>query len=163
MSILLEQIPSINRNQNVLLRRNILSSYKNRIRSLDYNFISFSSQDPSHPIKSIKKNLGSPINEGWLSNRYCAYPQEIMIKFPNQVNIRQLNILVNESKIPKKIELINCIPIGKRNKLLINGDKNIKLIPSEFMFENIGFINLSSNAENKYKLRELRKIYININ
>ena len=163
MSILLDQIPSINRNQNVLLRRNILSSYKNRIGSLDYNFISFSSQDPSHPIKSIKKNLGSPINEGWLSNRYCAYPQEIMIKFPNQVNIRQLNILVNESKIPKKIELINCIPIGKRNKLLINGDKNIKLIPSEFMFENIGFINLSSNAENKYKLRELRKIYININ
>ena len=163
MSILLDQIPSVNRNQNIFLRRNILSSYKNRISSLDYNFISFSSQDPSHPLKSIQKNLVSPTNEGWLSNRYCAYPQEILIKFPNQVNIRQLNILINESKIPKKIELINCIPIGKRNKLLINGDKNIKLIPSEFMFENIGFINLSSNVENKYKLRELRKIYININ
>ena len=31
------------------------------------------------------------------------------------------------------------------------------------MYENIGFINFSSNAENKYKLRELRKIYINVN
>ena len=86
-----------------------------------------------------------------------------MIKFPTEVNIRQINILINESKIPKKIELINCIPIGKRNKFLMNSDKNVNLIPSEFMYENVGFINFSSNAENKYKLRELRKIYINVN
>ena len=39
----------------------------------------------------------------------------------------------------------------------------MKLIPSEFMYENIGYINFSSNAENQYKLRELRKIYINVN
>jgi hypothetical protein len=31
------------------------------------------------------------------------------------------------------------------------------------MYENIGFIKLSSNAENNYKSRELRKIYINVN
>ena len=162
MSLILDHIPITNRNSNISFRRKILSS-KNRISSLDFNFISFSSQDPSHPIKSIFTPQNNPSNEGWLSNRYCAYPQEIMIKFPTEVNIRQLNILINESKIPKKIELINCIPIGKRNKLLINGDKNMKLIPSEFMYENIGYINFSSNAENQYKLRELRKIYINVN
>ena len=162
MSLILDHIPITNRNSNISFRRKILSS-KNRISSLDFNFISFSSQDPSHPIKSIFTPQNTPSNEGWLSNRYCAYPQEIMIKFPTEVNIRQLNILINESKIPKKIELINCIPIGKRNKLLINGDKNMKLIPSEFMYENIGYINFSSNAENQYKLRELRKIYINVN
>ena len=163
MSFLLKYNPNTNRNRNIITKRKIFSSYKNRIASLDYSFISFSSQDPTHPINAIKNNLNSPLNEGWLSNRYCAYPQEILIKFPTEVNIRQLNILINESKIPKKIELINCIPIGKKNKILINGDKNIKLIPSEFMYENIGYINFSSNAENKYKLRELRKIYINVN
>ena len=145
------------------MRRKILSSYKNRVTPLDYNFISFSSQDPYHPINSLIKALNPKNNDGWVSNRYCTYPQEFMIKFPNEVNIRQINILINESKIPKKIELINCIPIGKRNKFLMNGDKNINLIPSDFMYENIGFINFSSNAENKYQLRELRKIYININ
>ena len=163
MSIFLKYNPNTNRNRNIITKRKIFSSYKNRIASLDYSFISFSSQDLTHPINAIKNNLNSPLNEGWLSNRYCAYPQEILIKFPTEVNIRQLNILINESKIPKKIELINCIPIGKKNKILINGDKNIKLIPSEFMYENIGYINFSSNAENKYKLRELRKIYINVN
>ena len=162
MSLLLKYNPMTHRNRNVIANR-IFSSYKNRISSLDYNFISFSSQDPKHHVNSIKSNLTGQLGEGWLSNRYCAYPQEILIKFPTEVNIRQLNILINESKIPKKIELINCIPVGKKNKILINGDKNIKLIPSEFIYENIGYINFSSNAENKYKLRELRKIYINVN
>ena len=163
MSLLLKYNTNTNINRNILTKRRILSSYKNRISSLDYSFISFSSQDPAHPINSIKNDLNRPLNEGWLSNRYCAYPQEILIKFPYEVNIRQLNILINESKIPKKIELINCIPVGRNNKILINGDKDIKLIPSEFMYENIGYINFSSNAENNYKLRELRKIYINVN
>ena len=163
MSLLLKYNTNTNINRNILTKRRILSSYKNRISSLDYSFISFSSQDPAHPINAIKNDLNRPLNEGWLSNRYCAYPQEILIKFPYEVNIRQLNILINESKIPKKIELINCIPVGRNNKILINGDKDIKLIPSEFMYENIGYINFSSNAENNYKLRELRKIYINVN
>ena len=103
MSLLLKYNSNTNRNRNILTKRKILSSYKNRIASLDYSFISFSSQDPTHPINLIKNDLNGPLNEGWLSNRYCAYPQEILIKFPYEVNIRQLNILINESKIPKKL------------------------------------------------------------
>ena len=163
MSLILDHKPNSSRNPNIFFPRKILSSYKNRLTPLEYNFISFSSQDPSHPINSLQQTQNSQNNEGWLSNRYCTYPQEIMIKFPTEVNIRQINILINESKIPKKIELINCIPIGKRNKFLMNSEKKVNLIPSEFMFENVGYINFSSNAENKYKLRELRKIYINVN
>ena len=163
MSLILDHKPNSSRNPNIFFPRKILSSYKNRLTPLEYNFISFSSKDPSHPINSLQQTQNSQNNEGWLSNRYCTYPQEIMIKFPTEVNIRQINILINESKIPKKIELINCIPIGKRNKFLMNSEKKVNLIPSEFMFENVGYINFSSNAENKYKLRELRKIYINVN
>ena len=143
-------------------RKNLLSSYKNRIIPLTYNFITFTSQDPLHPINLLlEKNNNT--KGGWLSNRYCIYPQEILIKFPSIVNIRQINILINESKIPKMIEFINCIPVGEKNKFIINNNNNSRLIPSEFMYENIGFIKLSSNTESNYKARELRKIYININ
>ena len=143
-------------------RKNLLSSYKNRIIPLTYNFITFTSQDPLHPINLLlEKNNNT--KGGWLSNRYCIYPQEILIKFPSIVNIRQINILINESKIPKMIEFINCIPVGEKNKFIINSNNNSRLIPSEFMYENIGFIKLSSNTESNYKARELRKIYININ
>jgi hypothetical protein len=79
------------------------------------------------------------------------------------VNIRQINILINESKIPKMIEFINCVPVGDKNKFILNNNNNSRIIPSEFDYQNIGFIKLSSNVESKYKSRELRKIYINVN
>ena len=149
-------------NSDSLSRRNILSSYKNRIIPLTYNIINFTSEDQFHPINSLllkdKKN-----QSGWISNRFCIYPQEILIKFPQMVNLRQINILINESKIPKMIEFINCIPINKKNKFIINNNKNLKEVSSEFLLQNIGFIKLSSNVESNYKARELRKIYININ
>ena len=94
----------------------MLSSYKNRITALDYNFISFSSQDPSHPINSLLEIPHSQNNVGWVSNRYCKYTQEIMIKFPNEVNIRQINILINE----EQKEEINKKEIEKNNYKLIS-------------------------------------------
>ena len=157
MSIILES----NR-LNISSRRNILSSYRNRVTPLTYNFINFTSQDPQYPINNLLLNEKNK-NGGWASKRYCTYPQEILIKFSSMVNIRQINILINESKIPKMIEFINCIPIGNKNKFIINNNNISKIIPSDFMYENIGFIKLSENTDSKYKARELRKIYININ
>ena len=148
-------------NSKLSIKRNILSSYKNRIAPLEYNFVNFTSQDPSHPINYLLNNKNT--KGGWISNRYCTYPQEIFIQFPTMVNIRQINILINECKIPKSIELINCIPVGEKNKFIINNNNVSKLIPSEFMYQNIGYIKLSTNVESNYKARELRKIYININ
>ena len=149
-------------NSDSLSTRNILSSYKNRIIPLTYNIINFTSQDQFHPINLLL--LKDKTNQnGWISNRFCIYPQEILIKFPQIVNLRQINILINESKIPKMIEFINCIPINKKNKYIINNNKNLKEVSLGFLFQNIGFIKLSSNVESNYKARELRKIYININ
>ena len=161
MSIALED-----NNSKTIYKRNIFSAYKNRINPLEYNFVNFTSQDPSHPIDSLLNNNNNNNKNpqgGWVSNRYCTYPQEILIQFPTMVNIRQINILINECKIPKMIELINCIPIGEKNKFIINNNNISKIIPSEFMYENIGFIKLSTNIESNYKARELRKIYINVN
>ena len=153
---------SIDENSNNNSKRNILSSKRNRIFPLTYNFVNFSSQDPYHPINYLllkDKNTKG----GWLSSRYCIYPQDILIQFPQMVNIRQINILINESKIPKMIEFINCIPVGDKNKFILNNNNNSRIIPSEFNYQNIGFIKLSSNVDSKYKSRELRKIYINVN
>ena len=149
------------KNSNLLSRRNILSSYINRAIPLEYNFINFTSQDPLHQINHLLNNKNT--QGGWVSNRFCIYPQEILIHFPTMVNIKQINVLINESKIPKMIEFINCIPVGEKNKFIINNNNNSRIIPTKFMFENIGFIKLSTNVESNYKARELRKIHINVN
>ena len=73
---------------------------------------------PESQMDSQKAN-NKNTQGGWISNRYCTYPQEIFIQFPTMVNIRQINVLINESKIPKMIEFINCIPVGEKNKFII--------------------------------------------
>ena len=107
------------------------------------------SQDPLFPISNLERNNQ---NNGWVSEKFCSYPQKIIIKFDDYVNIKQINIIINETKIPKKIQFINCIRISENSNINRN----------EYKYENIGFIKLSSNEGSNYKSREMRKIPINI-
>ena len=120
--------------------------------SLLYSFKkNITSQDPFYPLNNLltKNNI-----YGWQSSRFCSYPQEIIIEFHSYVNIKQINILFHEKKIPTLIEFVNCIP----KKL----NQNINNNNIYYTNKSIGYIRLSSNAETNYKSRELRKIHVNI-
>ena len=116
---------------------------------MSYYFKSnITSQDPDYPLTNL---LNKSNNQGWLSDKFCNYPQEIIVEFQTYVNIRQINILLNETKIPTIIEFINCIYPPENEEVKTNTE-----------FKSIGYVKLSSNKNTNYKARELRKIYINI-
>ena len=142
----------------------IISQEKNEdkklVRLLYYFRNNVTSQDPLYPLNNL---LNKNNKIGWISNRFCTYPQEIIVEFHSYVYIKQINILINESKIPTVIEFINCVYLPNKNIQLKEGElatkKNYK---PEFQYKNMGFIKLSSNVETSYNARELRKIYVNI-
>ena len=107
-------------------------------------------EDPSYPLSNLEKTNMN--NGGWLSKKFCSYPQKIIVKFNNYVNIKQINIIINENKIPTKIEFINCIELNDNSNN--NEDK--------YKYENIGYLNFSSNADNNYKLRQSKNMKINV-
>ena len=111
---------------------------------------SCTSQDPLYPITNLKER--NNFNDGWVSQKFCTYPQKMIIKFEKYVNIKQINIIVNENKIPEIIQFINCIKVSESS---IN--KN------EYKYQNIGYIKLSDNADTNYQSRESRKVLLNIN
>ena len=152
-----KEIPKKNEESNKNIKsiddRNLLN--KNPV-PLIYKFVNFSSEDPSHPIKSLLNHQNK--SEGWLSKRFCTYPQEIFIQFHSKVYLKQLNILINETKIPKIIELIKCIPTNINNSL----DSESSIDNPEYDFQEIGFIKFLSNVEKKYKARELRKVFLDV-
>ena len=111
---------------------------------------SCTSQDPLYPITNLKER--NNFNNGWVSQKFCTYPQKMIIKFEKYVNIKQINIIVNENKIPEIIQFINCIKVSESS---IN--KN------EYKYQNIGYIKLSDNADTNYQSRESRKVLLNIN
>lgn len=107
-------------------------------------------EDPSFPLKNLEeKNIS---NGGWISQQNCTYPQKIIAKFDKYVDIKQINILINEKKIPTMIKFINCIQLE-------DNELNTK---DKYRYEDIGYIKLSSNEDTDYSSREFRKIKVNV-
>ena len=131
---------------------NLSSENKEDLISLPFNIKkSCTSQDPLYPITNLKERDNS--NNGWVSQNLCTYPQKIIIKFEKYVNIKQINLVINETKIPKIIQFINCIKISGNS--ILNKNK--------YKYQNIGYIRLSENIGNNYQSRESRKVLLNIN
>ena len=131
---------------------NSKSSNLENVSLLPYYFKSNStSEDPSFPLHNLEERNIS--NGGWISEKNCVYPQKIIAKFDKYVNIREIYLIINETKIPKIIQFINCI---EQEESSLN-TKN------KYKYENIGFIELSPNVETNYKSREFRKIILNVN
>ena len=117
---------------------------------LKYRLIDASSEDPSHPLYELIRGQKGP---GWISSRYCEYPQTIIIQFIQPVNIKQINICIHEKNIPTQIRFFAYNPSNSDEII-----KNYKNLPYTYA----GFIKMDSNTRSNYKLREFRKIYIDI-
>ena len=119
-------------------------------QKLPFRMVSSSSEDPDHPLFELTKgNKG----KGWCSSRFCSFPQEIIIQFPIPVHITQINLLLNEKKIPMMIDFYSYYNLND-----INCAKSAK--PHFSQFEKIGFVKPSNNSKSNFKARELRKIYV---
>ena len=119
-----------------------------RYQILKYTIIGASSKDPDHPLEKISSN--NP-QDGWQSARFCSYPQEILIKFPYPVHIRQINLLFHETLISSRIDIYHFFP-KKYNDLLIDYNS--------LTFDKIGFIIPDSNSRTDYQCREYKRISI---
>lgn len=117
---------------------------------LKYRLIDASSEDHSHPLYELIRGQKGP---GWISSRYCEYPQTITIQFIQPVNIKQINICIHEKNIPTQIRFFAYNPSNSDEII-----KNYKNLPYTYA----GFIKMDSNTRSNYKLREFRKIYIDI-
>ena len=109
------------------------SSREDQMISLLYSFKkNITSQDPFYPLNNLLSK----------NNSY--------------VNIKLINLLMHEKKIPTIIEFVNCVPkpMGQKNSYSKN---NIY-----YTNKSIGFIKLSSNEETNFKARELRKVHVDI-
>ena len=118
---------------------------------LKYRIIGASTEDPENPFYSIISGLK---NDGWASVRYCTYPQELLIQICRPCRLRQIHLVFHEYKIPTKLEFYYFFP-------KTFNDFNLPI--DDIIFEKMGHIIPSSNIKNKFKSRELIKIFINEN
>lgn len=92
-------------------------------------------------------------SKGWESKRFCEYPQTLIIQFTEIVNLKEVQILCHEFKIPSKIELFSYVPLVA-----------VESIPQEKMhsikFNRIGHISFDSNERTNFTAREMKSVYV---
>eukprot|EP00516_Mucochytrium_quahogii_P002703 CAMPEP_0203750980 /NCGR_PEP_ID=MMETSP0098-20131031/5131_1 /ASSEMBLY_ACC=CAM_ASM_000208 /TAXON_ID=96639 /ORGANISM=" , Strain NY0313808BC1" /LENGTH=238 /DNA_ID=CAMNT_0050640499 /DNA_START=168 /DNA_END=881 /DNA_ORIENTATION=+ len=112
-------------------------------RQVKFQVAACSGEDPEYPSGEL--NTHSPQTRGWQSPPFCAYPQEIGLKFlAGTVQLSQLQILSHESKIATKIDVY----VGK-------GDTY-----ETCTFKRLGHLSLDDNERSEFAARELKSVYI---
>jgi len=94
---------------------------------------------------------------GWQSQRFCVYPQEIVIQFPTLVHLKQVQFLIHHCKIPARIELFAYAPDLQQH------DSSQFMSPhntAHISFTRLGHFPLDDNVRTNYQARELKTVYL---
>ena len=125
------------------------------LSKLNFKVINITSTEENNIINN-KERLSKLLQPGgyqWISERFCSYPQEIIIQFESPVYLSQINLLCDEKKISKHLIFDSFCPDEF-------DDKKYKY--SDINFKYIGFVDLKDNRDCNYQVRELKKVFINI-
>ena len=128
---------------------------KNYLSKLNFKVINITSIEEDNSINP-KEKFEKLLQKGgyeWISERFCSYPQEIIIKFESPVNLYQINLLCNEKKTPKHLIFYSFCPEEFGNK-----EYNY----SDIVFKDIGYVDLKDNKDFNFQVREYKKVFINI-
>jgi centrosomal protein CEP104 len=118
------------------------------LQKLKYRLIEATTEDPDYPLYELLRGAEST---GWVSVRFCTYPQEILLQFLTPVHLKRIHILSNEKKIPSMLEIYCYYPLTQAEIYT-----NHKHLP----FDKLGYIRMDTNSKTNYKAREFRKIYV---
>ncbi|ORC92507.1 uncharacterized protein TM35_000032600 [Trypanosoma theileri] len=119
---------------------------------LSMSLCHYSSEDLDHPASALRYHTRSTL--GWQSKKECPYPQELGFSFEGEVELRFIRILVHECKIPSRIEVFVS---GATEEEIESG--KVRSYESS-TFHRLGYVQLSTNEENKYAARELKTINV---
>lgn len=110
---------------------------------VSFKVIFASSEDPDYPASQL--NEVNPNTKGWLSTRFCSFPQELGFELlDGESKITQIQLLSHQNKISSKIEIF----IGKGATY------------ETASFKRLGYMSLDSNERSNYQARELKTVFI---
>ena len=112
-------------------------------RKLPFRVVFASSEDADYPAGEL--DVHSPQTRGWQSARFCEWPQELGVWFPDgAVAISQVQLLSHQSKISTRVELFVGAGAAAADY-------------ESARFTRLGYLSLDSNERSNYKVRRSRR------
>ena len=97
---------------------------------------------------STLENHG-PSVRGWRSERFCVYPQEIVLQLPAPIRVRKLQLLSHQYLVARKVELF----VGRCRSGAAPSYQGAS-------FSRLGYISFDPNDKTGYKARELKSVHL---
>ncbi|CAL1283333.1 unnamed protein product [Larinioides sclopetarius] len=119
------------------------------IKRIDFSVIKVTGEDDNFPAAEL--NNQRPVAKGWMSPKFCSYPQVIVIRLETRARLCKFQILSHPFSISSKLEL----HVGDVKKGLPEVLQNVS-------WEKQGEISFSENYITDYKARELRSARLDI-
>ena len=107
-------------------------------QKIPFRIVQVSSQDEEYSVRELLSH--TPFSRGWLSSRFCDYPQQLLIEFPKPIKMREIQFLSHQYSIASKIEIFVLPPQSEK-------------------FKKIGYLSLDSNERSNFQARELKTVY----
>ena len=107
-------------------------------QKIPFRIVHVSSEDEEHSVRELLNR--TPFSRGWLSSRFCNYPQELLIEFQKPIKMREIQFLSHQYSIASKIEIFILPPQSEK-------------------FKKIGYLTLDSNERSNFQARELKTVY----
>ena len=107
-------------------------------QKIPFRIVQVSSQDEEYNVRELLSH--TPFSRGWLSSRFCDYPQQLLIEFPKPIKMREIQFLSHQYSIATKIEIFILPPQSEK-------------------FKKIGYLSLDSNERSNFQARELKTVY----
>lgn len=121
---------------------------------LSYAIHFVTSEDKDGPATELHRR--STDSRGWHSEKFCDFPQEVIVSFEGEVAIDAIQILGHEFKIPTKVEMYLMRPQFDQSGLLLDVDSVIKPEISK-----LGYVSMNRNEQSGHKARELKTVQLN--
>ncbi|KAH6577880.1 hypothetical protein BASA62_000640 [Batrachochytrium salamandrivorans] len=123
---------------------------------MDFKVLSSSGYDERHPPSELLVDKHTPMAIGWQSERFCLFPQELVLHLTAGVcRIRKIQLLAHHFKIPTRVE-VHLATVPQAAAWAGFGPGSL----SSVKFQRIGFVSLNDNVANSYRARELKTIHL---
>ncbi len=115
---------------------------------LKFRVVAATSEDPDHPVSEV--HLLAPHSRGWRSEKFCHYPQEILLELPRACHLHQMQVLSHQYLIASRVDI---------HVASASSDPD-PAGPSGSAFTKLGHFAFESNEKNAFEARELKTVKI---
>ncbi|CAH8457851.1 unnamed protein product [Schistosoma turkestanicum] len=114
---------------------------------LPFRVVYVSSQDSHFPVTELNHHY--PGTKGWVSSRFCSYPQQLILSLEAKASFRKIQLLCHQYLIASKIEFF----VGDTPDDEMEHFKNAR-------YTSLGYVAPSDNQATEYKVRELKSVHL---